>query len=108
MRYEFLPLEIHANGKTYVLKTEKHDANKSDVFYGYWSCWYIEKGKGKNEFPPQATDGNSCFCLFSIEDSRQKAEEELLERLNSVTKIMTKKDLEEQNKRFDKIFNKKK
>lgn len=100
MNYDIAPRELKANGKTYYLTvTEYNDG----TFKGWWSYMYKEKGKNKNSdtLPPEATDGKDIYYLCSMSSTKQKAEEEILRKINTMKKVLTEEDKAKQ-KLFDK------
>lgn len=109
MNYDIAPRELKANGKTYYLTvTEYNDG----TFKGWWSYVYKEKVKNKNSdtLPPEATDGKDIYYLCSMRSTKQKAEEEILEKINNMQKILSEEDVKKQRalaqKRLKNFFRK--
>jgi hypothetical protein len=84
MKYNIPPKVIKYNGKTYTLETTDHN---DDDFKGWWSYCY----KDKNGLIPQATDGKSVYYLCSMNQSKKESEDDMLERINTMIKIVDEK-----------------
>lgn len=108
MKYDIAPQEIKISGKTYSLIVEEHS---DQMFKGWWSYTYTEKGKGRNVLPPEVTDGKEIFYLCSMAPKKQEAEEDILKKINTVKKVLTEEDKKQQKlleqKRLIKYFNRK-
>lgn len=104
MKYVTLPKKITSNGKTYVLDFRECDDDK--MFLGYWSCSYTEQGCSETKLPAQATDGHEIYYLCSVQSSKKETEEDMLDRLNRMTKIMTEQDIKKQSELWEKRKNK--
>ena len=85
------PKELNVSGKKYSLTIKEYTEKP---FEGWWSYMYTEKGKN-NSFPPEATDGHDIYYLCSMAESKMKAEEDILERINNMKKILTSEDKKE-------------
>lgn len=109
MNYDIAPRELKANGKTYYLTVTEYN---DETFKGWWSYMYKEKGKNKNSdtLPPEATDGKDIYYLCSMSSTKQKAEEEILEKINNMQKILSEEDVKKQRalakKRLKNFFRK--
>lgn len=100
MKYSYLPSVIYENRKKYFLiSREVKDAPFDLNLTGWWRCEYSESKNGV-KFPAEATDGGSIYYLISVEDSRKKAEQSLLEKLNDAKEILTEKRKEEIMKKW--------
>ena len=96
MKYDIAPRELKSDGTTYVLHVEQYN---DKLFKGWWS--YIYREKGKDSLPPEATDGKSIYYLCAMAPTKQEAEDDILERINTMKKIFTEKDKIEQKKLLD-------
>lgn len=104
MKYSQLPQTIYENGKIYFLYSE--ELNDSSIgIKGWWSFRYSENND-EVTFPAEATDGGSIYYLISVEETRKKAEQSLLEKLNETKEILTEKRKEEIMKKWKDKVNK--
>lgn len=102
MKYSQLPNILYENGKTYFLVSRS--MSDDPRFKGWWTFQYSENGHDDldtADFPPEATDGGSTYYLISVGPSKKEAEEDLLDRINRMTKIVTEKDKEELKKKWE-------
>ena len=95
MNYDIAPKELNVSGKKYSLTIKEYTEKP---FEGWWSYMYTEKGK-HNSFPPEATDGHDIYYLCSMSFTKQKAEEEILEKINNMKRIVTFDDKKEMIKK---------
>ena len=101
MKYSQLPPTICENGKIYFLNSRE----LNDSSFGMKGWWSFEYSESNDEvtFPSEATDGGSIYYLISVEETRKKAEQSLLEKLNNTTKILTEKDKKEIMKKWEEM-----
>lgn len=104
MKYSYLPSVIYENRKKYFLYSEELNFYSIGM-NGWWSFRYSESSN-EETFPAEATDGGSIYYLISVEDSRKKAEQSLLEKLNDAKEILTEKRKEEIMKQWKDKINK--
>lgn len=99
MKYSQLPSTICENGKIYFLiSRELKDASLG--MKGWWSFEYSESND-EVTFPAEAINETSIYYLISVKETRKKAEQSLLEKLNNATKILTEKDKRDILKKFE-------
>jgi len=101
MKYSQLPTTICENGKVYLLLSRELNDSSLDM-RGWWSFEYV----GNDDFPVEATDGKSIYYLVSVEETKEKAKQSLLEKLNETKEILTEKRKEEIVKRWKDKINK--
>lgn len=101
MKYSQLPPTICENGKVYILASRKMHEPRG-LMDGWWSFEYV----GNDDFPVEATDGKSIYYLISVEETKEKAEQSLLEKLNETKEILTEKRKEEIMKKWKDKVNK--
>ena len=108
MKYRQLPQILYENGKEYYLDSGK--LSDDEVFKGWWCCQYTESLKdcASVHFPPEATDGKGFYYLISCGPSKKDAEKDLLDRINRMTKIPTKKEKEKIQKEWEELKKNKK
>lgn len=98
MKYSQLPPTIYENGKIYFLISR--ELNDSSLgMKGWWSFEYSESND-EVTFPAEATDGWSIYYLISVEETKEKAKQLLLEKLNETKEILTEKRKEEIMKKW--------
>ena len=89
MKYSQLPPTICENGKIYFLYSEELNDSYLGI-KGWWSFRYSESNDEVG-FPAEATDENSIYYLISVEETKEKAKQSLLEKLNETKEILTEK-----------------
>ena len=108
MKHSQLPNILYENGKTYFLVSRSMSDDPS--FKGWWTFQYSENGNDDLDtavFPPEATDGSSIYYLISVGPSKKEAKEDLLDRINRMTKIVTEVDKKELEEKWQKTLKKK-
>ena len=72
-----LPELLYFKGNTYHLYEEECDGD----YKGWWTFRYAEN---PNSIPPHVTDGKEGYYLVVMDISREKAYNDLLERINNM------------------------
>lgn len=98
-----LPPEITAKGKTYDLISEEFSQDG-----GWWSYKYVDATSKHPDLPIQAGNAHEIYYLCSMEHTKQAAIDDMLERLNTMTEIMTEEDLKKIQKEWEEFKKKKK
>lgn len=98
-----LPPEINENGRIYDLVSEEFSQDG-----GWWSYKYVDVKSKTPDFPVQAGNDKEILYLCSMEHTKQEAIDDMLERLNSITEIMTEERLEEIKKEWEEFMKKRK
>ena len=98
-----LPPEITSKGRTYDLISEQFSQDG-----GWWSYKYVDVKSKNPDFPVQAGNNKEIYYLCSMAQTKQEAIDDMLERLNTMTEIMTEEDLENLKKEWEEFMKKKK
>jgi hypothetical protein len=98
-----LPPEITTKGRTYDLVCEEFTQDGGGWFYKY-----VDAKSDKPDFPVQAGNAHEIYYLCSMGHTKQEAMDDMLERLNTMTEIMTEEDLEKFWKEWNEFMKKKK
>lgn len=98
-----LPPEITSKGRTYDLISEQFSQDG-----GWWSYKYVDAKSKNPDFPVQAGNNKEIYYLCSMAQTKQEAIDDMLERLNTMTEIMTEEDLENLKKEWEEFMKKKK
>lgn len=107
MKYTQLPSKLTIDNEELVLESNECSVG---MFKGWWCFQYVKEKKDPNDkyngFPVEVTDEKSIYFLCAMEPTKEKATEDMLERINSMTNLMTKELKEEQKKKWEELKNK--
>ena len=96
-----LPPQITSKGKTYDLISEEFTQDG-----GWWSYKYVDAQSENPDFPIQAGNNKEIYYLCSMEQTKQKATDDMLERLNTMTEIITEEQVAKMRKEWDEFMKK--
>lgn len=94
-----LPRFLYNKGHSYKLN---YSISKDTVLktFDNWVCYKYIDVENEFEMPAEATDGKSIYYLCSFEPTNEKAEKDMLERLNTMTDVLTEEDADKLRKEF--------
>ena len=95
------PPTLIIDGKTYDLTGGKCNES-SKMFSNWWWYKYVDSSKNP-DMPIQAADNGSMYYLCAMQETKEKAIEDMLERLNSMVEIVTEETLEKEKKAWEKL-----
>ena len=96
-----LPPNLIVDGKTYDLIGGKCNES-SKMFSNWWWYKYVDSSKNP-DMPIQAADNSSMYYLCAMQETKEKAIADMLERLNSMVEIVTEETLEKEKKAWEKL-----
>ncbi len=96
-----LPKFLYSKGHSYKLDYSISKDIVLKTFDNWVSYKYIDV-ENEIEMPVEATDGKSIYYLCSFEPTKEKAEKDMLERLNRMTEVLTEEGSDKLKKNLKK------
>lgn len=86
MNIDKLPEILTLDGENYIIT--EHQVSDDDKFIpGWWQIWY---SKSDDDLPVEVSDGQHYYYLCSCDEDRERAREDMLERINTVKNVRRK------------------